>query len=80
MRHNGQPNRKWRKFIHVSGLPEFAALDAATRRPFVAPATPVDPPRRDIKLPEGDLERIRAQVDAHIAEMERAGAIPKAAT
>lgn len=72
----------------IRGLPDFTALDAARRRVVIGtnpagalPFAPgVEQPRRLIRLPEGELERIRAQVDAHIAELERQSAIPKAAT
>jgi hypothetical protein len=84
LRHNGQPNRKWRKYMRE--VPDFTAMDAARRAdgtltvigtsPAGSPPFDGEQLKRQVKLPPGELERIRARVDAHIAELEREGKLP----
>lgn len=74
--HRGGLNRKGRK--RMRGRPDFSEMDAARRMELDALRAAIDnpvvfqgvePPVRQIRLPPGELERIRARVDAHIAEM-----------
>jgi hypothetical protein len=81
MRFRGQPNRKWHQFIHVCDVPDFREADdvherlrrqmAARAAAFAEEELPEDAKARLQILPPTEMDRVRALVDAQIADMER---------